>query len=177
MVRPRRRTPGVGCASSTPYGIHDSTDFTQPYAAAGLARVAHDPPVALGRKGERERDSRQLLVTSPASCLTSPGSAFFEGHLEDADLYGLLGHDAGHVLDRLLLLPHLGRVGRRHQVQLVPPVLEESGLADVHLLADIGRLRPPLFCWTAPYLGLHRVVRMSHLVGVLVLLGWVVDTP
>ena len=69
--------------------------------------------------------------------LTPRASAFFRGHLEDADLDGLLGHDAGHVLDRLLLLLHLGRVGRRQHVQLVQPALERGG-ADVHLHADLG---------------------------------------
>ena len=43
--------------------------------------------------------------------LTPRASAFFRGHLQDADLDSLLGHDAGHVHDRHLLLPHLGRVG------------------------------------------------------------------
>ena len=69
--------------------------------------------------------------------LTPRASAFFEGHLEYEDLDGLLGHDAGHAHDSLLLLSHLGGVGRCQQVQLVPPALER-GWADVHLLADLG---------------------------------------
>jgi hypothetical protein len=116
-------------------------------------------------------------ATSPASCLTSPGlSVFFEGHLEDADLHGLLGHDAGHVLDCLLLLPHLGRVGRSQQVQLVPPALERGG-ADVHLLANLGGRAASVVLLDGPYPGLLRVVFVSHYGGVLVFLGWVVNTP
>ncbi len=108
--------------------------------------------------------------------LTPRASAFFRGHLEDAALDGLLGHDAGHVLDRLLLLPHLGRVGRRQQVQLVPPTLELGG-ADVHLLADLGGRAASVVLLDGPYPGLLRVVFVSHLGGVLVFLGWVVNTP
>ena len=122
-------------------------------------------------------DGVSCSATSPASCLTSPGlSVFFEGHLEDANLDGLLGHDAGHVLDRLLLLPHLGRVGRRQQVQLVPPTLERGG-ADVDLLASLGGRTASVVLLDGPDPGLLRVVFVSHLGGVLVFSGWVVNTP
>lgn len=108
--------------------------------------------------------------------LTPRASAFFRGHLEDADLDGLLGHDAGHVLDRLLLLLHLGRVGRRQHVQLVQPALERGG-ADVNLHADLGGRTASVVRLDGAYPGLRRVVFVSHYGGVLVFLGWVVNTP
>ena len=80
---------------------------------------------------------------------------------------GLLGHYAGHVLDRLLLLPHLGRVRRRQQVQLVPPTLERGG-SDVHLLADLGGRTASVVLLDGPYPGLLRVEFVSHYGGVLV---------
>lgn len=104
------------------------------------------------------------------------GISVFPGHLQDADLKGLRGHDAGHVPERLLPLPHLGRVGRCQQVQLVPPALERGG-ADVHLLADLGGRPASVVLLDGPYPGLLRVVFVSHLGGVLVFWGWVVNTP
>ena len=101
-----------------------------------------------------------------------PGAARIDGDGLDAQL----GHDPGHVLDRLLLLPHLRRVGRRQQVQLVPPALERGG-ADVHLLADLGGRTASVVLLDGPYPGLLRVVFVSHYGGVLVFLGWVVNTP
>ena len=80
------------------------------------------------------------------------------------------------MLDRLLLLPHLGRVGRRQQVQLIPPTLERGG-ADVHLLADFGGRTASVVLLDGPYLGLLRVVLVSHPGGVQVFLGWVVNSP
>ena len=99
-----------------------------------------------------------------------------EGDFHDPVLHGLLGHDPGHVLDHLVLLPHLGRVGRRQQVQLIPPALERGG-ADIHLLANLGGRTASVVLLDGPYPGLLRVVFVSHYGGILVFLGWVVNTP
>jgi hypothetical protein len=61
-------------------------------------------------------------------------------------------------------------------VQLVPPTLERGG-ADVHLLADLGGRPASVVLLDGPDTGLLRVVFVSHLGGVLVFLGWVVNTP
>ena len=62
------------------------------------------------------------------------------------------------------------------QVQLVPPTLQGAG-GDVHLLADLGGRAASIVLLDGPYPGLLRVVFVSHLGGVLVFLGWVVNTP
>ena len=80
------------------------------------------------------------------------------------------------MLDRLLLLPHLGRVGRRQQVQMVPPALERGG-ADIHLLADLGGRKASVVLLDGPNPGLLWVVFVSDYGGVLVFSGWVVNTP
>jgi len=116
-------------------------------------------------------------ATSLATCLTSPGlSVFLEGDLHDAHPDGLVGHDPSHVLDQLLLLPHLHRVRGGQQVQLVPPALQGAG-GDVHVLADVGGRPASVLLLDGPYPGLLGMVFLSHYGGVLVFLGWVVSTP
>lgn len=61
-------------------------------------------------------------------------------------------------------------------MQLVPPTLDRGG-ADVHLLADLGGRTASVVLLDGPYPGLLRVVFVSHLGGILVFLGWVVNTP
>jgi len=77
------------------------------------------------------------VVIELSNCYPTKGLAFFlEGDLHDAHPDGLVGHDPRHVLDQLLLLPHLHRVRGRQQVRLAPPALQGAG-GDVHVLADI----------------------------------------
>jgi len=116
-------------------------------------------------------------ATSQATCLTSPGlSVFLEGDLHDPEFHGLLGHDPGHVLDHLVLLPHLHRVRGRQQVQLVPPSLQGAG-GDVHVLADVGGRPASVLLLDGPDPGLLGVVLVCHVGGVLGYFGVVVNTP
>jgi len=99
-----------------------------------------------------------------------------EGDLHDAHPDGLVGHDPRHVLDQLLLLPHLHSVRGRQQVQLVPPALERGG-GDVHVLADVGGRPASVLLLDGPDPGLHRVVFVCHYGGVVGYFGVVVNTP
>ena len=99
-----------------------------------------------------------------------------EGDLHDAHPDGLVGHDPRHVLDQLLLLPHLHRVRGRQQVQLVPPSLQGAG-GDVHVLADLGGRPASVLLLDGPDPGLLGVVLVCHVGGVLGYFGVVVNTP
>jgi hypothetical protein len=99
-----------------------------------------------------------------------------EGDLHDAHPDGLVGHDPRHVLDQLLLLPHLHSVRGRQQVQLVPPSLK-GAWGDVHVLADVGGRPASVLLLDGPDPGLLRVVFVCHYGGVVGYFGVVVNTP